>query len=199
MKIRAKKPEEMSQEFLDFFEKIKHLQDSSSISMEQLEAIWSLVKGISKDQEKTIYVCEIGSHKGFSTAAIAQAISGECSGVWSVDNEMNVPAGERLDLFKSLGIDWKINQKNTTGLEYLIHCAKCADQYDIIFHDAIHGFEAMPEYLLSWTLVKPGGYLIIHDWEQVESLCADRKQIIDHCGMTEIVDSRGRSLAFFRK
>lgn len=198
MKIRAKKPEEMDQEFLDFFEKIKHLQDSSSVSMEQLEAIWSLVNS-TKFAERSIYVCEIGSHKGFSTSAIAHALTNPWSRLFSVDNEMSVPAYQRMELFLNLGIDKQIIQCNESGMDHLIKCARTAGQYDIIFHDAIHGFEAMPEYLLSWTLIKPGGYLIIHDWEQVASLGADTKQIIDHCGMTEIVDSRGRSLAFFRK
>lgn len=198
MKIRAKKVEEMDKEFLDFFEKIKHLQDGSSVSMEQLEAIYSLVKS-TKLEERSIYVCEIGSHKGFSTAAIAHALTNPFSRLFSVDNEMSVPANKRMELFLELGVDRQIMQRNESGMDHLVRCAKNADQYDIIFHDAIHGHEAMPEYLLSWALVKPGGWLIIHDWEQVAQLGADTKHIINHCGMYEVTDTRGRVLAFFKK
>ena len=73
------------------------------------------------------------------------------------------------------------------------------DTYDLIFHDSVHGFQAIPEYFLAWNSLPPDGTLIIHDWNQVQRWSSYFKEAfgIDHI---ELCPSEcGRILAILQK
>ena len=68
---------------------------------------------------------------------------------------------------------------------------------ELIMHDAEHGQSIVPELLLFWDKVKPGGTFIIHDTDQI-----DLAGFIKALGYPEnktTADERGRCLSIFYK
>lgn len=180
----------MKHTFEELFDKVKHLQDTFSIAPFECKRMMDI-------PDETMTVLEIGSHKGFSTAFLAN--SG--AKVTSVDNCLDVPVHVRTNLFKSLGFD-NIECISQDSQSYLIESCREARRFDMIFHDAAHGHGVMHEYVMAVALVNVGGMLIIHDWDQIQ--VKQRHLIYDlfsggfkhnyHCEITK--DNKGRETLY---
>ena len=127
---------------------------------------------------------EFGSYYGYSTAAFA--LSSPDSQIISIDLSDHISEQQRVNLWNTLGIQNIIPYTMSTS-QFLESNEK---SYDVIFHDAVHGPAAMPEYLES---IKITNCLIIHDFEQIDSSL--QQAIKQHFNSTvEDYDSKGRCL-----
>jgi predicted O-methyltransferase YrrM len=145
--------------------------------------------------DKAIVMVEFGSYYGYSTAAFA--LSSPSSKIISIDLSDHISERQRVDLWNTLGIKniipyttstaqfLELNQKYANSLTKNSH-----NVYDIIFHDAIHGPQAMPEYM---ECIKITNCLVIHDFEQLDP--ASQQTIKQYFNSTaEDYDSKGRCL-----
>jgi len=104
-------------------------------------------------------VVEFGSHAGISASAMALA-SPE-STILAVDLCDTVPEAFRVSYWQSLEITNVIPVAYSTSL-YLADCQP--DEFDVVFHDAVHGVAAFPEYVRCADSAK---VVAIHDFEQL--------------------------------
>lgn len=132
-------------------------------------------------------ILELGSHQGFSTAAIA--ISAPQARIVSVDLCDTVPQEQRVEYWKSLGLKNIYPVKNDAAC-YLAQCLRAGDKFDFIFHDAMHGDAAADEYIACAEIAKT---LAIHDWEQLGTEYQD--DILNRVAHWEATaDAKGRFL-----
>jgi len=132
-------------------------------------------------------ILELGSHQGFSTAAIA--LANPLARIVSVDLCDTVPQEQRVEYWKSLGIKNIYPVKNDAGA-YLAQCRRAGDTFDFVFHDAVHGDAAADEYMACAEIAK---ILAIHDWERLGSEYQD--DIINRFADWEATsDAKGRHL-----
>jgi predicted O-methyltransferase YrrM len=111
---------------------------------------------------------EIGSASGVTAAIIADARP--MGRVICVDTYAGLPALTEVVLRY---IDWRRNQQNRSNmglwvgdLASLTRSLMPSMRFDLIFVDADHSFECTTECIvLANPLVKPGGSIVIHDWE----------------------------------
>lgn len=108
-------------------------------------------------------ILELGSHQGFSAAAIA--IANPQAQVVSVDLCDTIPQEQRVEYWNKLGIK-NIFPVNSDAASYLAMCLRKRETFDFIFHDALHGDRAADEYISCSELTQA---LAIHDWEQLGS------------------------------
>ena len=102
-------------------------------------------------------ILELGSHAGISAAAMA--LANPQATVIAVDLCDTVPESQRVDYWKSLGIE-SIHPVAASAGDYL----KTAPRFGMIFHDAVHGDAAMDEYKRAVDLCD---ILAIHDFERL--------------------------------
>jgi predicted O-methyltransferase YrrM len=118
-----------------------------------LAALCEIVEG------KKYRIVEFGSHAGISASAMALA-SPE-STIFAVDLCDTVPEAFRVSYWQSLGITNVIPVAYSTSL-YLADCQP--DEFDVAFHDAVHGVAAFLEYVKCADIAK---VVAIHDFEQL--------------------------------
>jgi predicted O-methyltransferase YrrM len=104
-------------------------------------------------------ILELGSHAGISTAAIALAAPE--SKITSVDLCDTVQEAMRLVYWASNGVT-NITPVAGTAEGFLRTCLP--GQFDVVFHDAVHGPAAFSEYLACVEITR---ILFIHDFEQL--------------------------------
>lgn len=109
--------------------------------------------------ENPATILELGSHRGLSAAALSLACP--AASVVAVDLADEVPPSVRIEHYRRVGVP--VADVQASSAEYLAGC----EEFDVIFHDSIHGEAAVPEYLAAWA--KARKMLAIHDWEQVKS------------------------------
>lgn len=138
-------------------------------------------------QGKDWRILELGSHAGLSTAALA--IAAPQSTVVSVDLCDTVPESHRVAYWETLGLE-NIQPVQADAGRFLRDCQLGLEPWDFIFHDAVHGEPALPEYL---TAAGMCSILAIHDFEQ---LCpASQRQVYARFEYTATCDdNRGRRL-----
>ena len=130
-----------------------------------------------------------GSYYGYSTSAFA--LSSPNSQIISIDLSDYIPEQQRVDLWNTLGIN-NINPYTMSTSQFLERNEK---YYDVIFHDAIHGPTAIPEYM---KCVKITDCLIIHDFEQMYTI--QQQEIKQYFNNTlENYDDKGRCLFIGKK
>jgi hypothetical protein len=131
------------------------------------------------------HVLEVGTFQGH--AAWTMAAAGAL--VTTLD-----PAHEKsARLFRG---PLSIDAFSCTGAEWI--AANRCELYDLIFHDAEHGRHIIPELESLWDLVLPGGWLAVHDAEQLEGW--NGSTLKPQCkAMSKIIDDRGRELMVLRK
>ncbi len=108
-------------------------------------------------------ILELGSHQGFSTAAMA--IAAPEARIVSVDLCDTIPQEQRVEYWKSLGIK-NICPVKDDAAAYLARCLRSGEKFDFVFHDAVHGDAAADEYMACSRI---GKMLAIHDWERLGS------------------------------
>lgn len=132
-------------------------------------------------------IVELGSHLGLSTAALA--IAAPESVIVAVDLCDTVPESKRLDFWRLLKLD-NIQPVADDAGRFLRRCQLGLEPWDMIFHDAVHGEAAMPEYLTAAGICN---VLAIHDFEQLGP--ASREQVRSRFARTVTSDDeRGRRL-----
>jgi predicted O-methyltransferase YrrM len=133
-------------------------------------------------------VVELGSHFGFSTAAMAMAAPAAV--VISVDLCDEVPQATRERYWHILGIG-NIRPLQGRAASWL----KVAGSVDLIFHDAAHGEAVRDEYFAAAALCRT---LVIHDFEQLTHATRDEIAglFVEH---ETHVDRLGRMLFIGRK
>lgn len=132
-------------------------------------------------------ILELGSHAGLSTAALA--IAAPQSTVVSVDLCDTVPESHRLAYWDTLGVE-NIQPVQADAGRFLRECQLGLEPWDFIFHDAVHGEAALPEYL---TAAGMCSILAIHDFEQLGS--SSQAQVASRFGSVAASDdTRGRRL-----
>jgi predicted O-methyltransferase YrrM len=130
-------------------------------------------------------ILELGSHRGLSAAALSLACPSAT--VTAVDLGDEVPPEVRIAHYGSVGVP--VVDVRASSADYLAACG----EFDVIFHDSIHGESAIEEYRAAWA--KTRKILAIHDWEQVNrdiGLDPPREQIAH-------IDRRGRITAILWK
>jgi hypothetical protein len=130
-------------------------------------------------------ILEFGSHAGISAAAMA--LAAPLSDVVAVDLCDTVPEAARVAYWQSLGITNIVPVAEATGT-YLEECPP--GEFEVVFHDAVHGVGAFLEYLGCAEIAK---VVAIHDFEQLpddmQSAVAAKFQWI-----TKDADDKGRVL-----
>lgn len=104
-------------------------------------------------------ILELGSHAGISTAAIA--LAAPASKITSVDLCDTVQEAMRLVYWAANGVT-NITPVAGTAEGFLRTCLP--GQFDVVFHDAVHGPSAFSEYLACVEITR---ILFIHDFEQL--------------------------------
>lgn len=134
---------------------------------------------------KSLRILELGSHKGISAAAIALA-SPE-STVTAVDKCDTVPESARVEFWSGLGITNITPVSEVAGVFLL---KSQPGDFDLIFHDAVHGPAAYIEYL-GCAEIAP--IVAIHDWDQLPEVL--REAVAKKFSRTETdADEKGRIL-----
>lgn len=133
---------------------------------------------------KSYNVLELGSYLGISTAGLA--LSSPESKIYSVDLSDHIPEQYRKMYWDSLGIK-NISAFSCSSSEFLMKNDK---HYDFIFHDTIHGSQAMNEYL---HCVHICDILAIHDFEQISD-CEQQKIITNFNSHIINLDKKNRAL-----
>ena len=118
-----------------------------------IAALCEIVEG------KQYRILEFGSHAGISASAMALA-SPE-STIVAVDLCDTVPEASRVAYWQGLGITNVVPVADATRL-YLSGCQP--GDYDVVFHDAVHGIAAFPEYI---RCAEISTVVAIHDFEQL--------------------------------
>lgn len=128
-------------------------------------------------------ILELGSHAGISAAAMA--LANPHATIVSVDLCDTVNEQHRIAYWQSLGIA-SIHPVAGSAGDYL----KTSPRFGMVFHDAVHGDAAMPEYKLCVDLCD---ILAIHDFEKLsqgnQALLRSMFVRVD-----ETADSKGRVL-----
>lgn len=128
-------------------------------------------------------ILELGSHAGISAAAMA--LANPKATVISVDLCDTVPESQRVDYWRSLGIQ-NIHPIAASAGDYL----KTAPRFGMIFHDAVHGDAAMDEYKAAVDLCD---VLAIHDFERLSQ--GNQALLLGMFASHEVTaDTRGRML-----
>jgi hypothetical protein len=104
-------------------------------------------------------ILELGSHAGLSAAAMA--LAAPRSEITSVDLCDTIGEAMRTVYWSSLGIA-NINPVAASAGDFLASCLP--GQFEFVFHDAVHGPNALFEYL-GCAEISSG--LAIHDFEQL--------------------------------
>ena len=144
-----------------------------------LAALCEIVEG------RQYRILEFGSHAGISTSAMA--LASPQSTIFAVDLCDTVPEAYRVAYWQSLGITNIVPVAVATGL----HLAKCQPrEFDVVFHDAVHGTAAFPEYV---RCAEIAAVVAIHDFEQLpdnmqEAVAAKFRR------STQDADAKGRVL-----
>lgn len=122
---------------------------------------------------------------GFSTAAMALAAPG--SRITAVDLCDTVPEHTRVSFWSGLGLTNIVPVAGDAGA-FLVGCQP--GQFDLIFHDAVHGPAAFREYT---ACAEIASVVAIHDFEQLpeEMRAAVRSRF---SRVVEDVDHKGRVL-----
>lgn len=131
---------------------------------------------------------ELGSYMGHSTLALA--LAGLDVTVYDIDTTR---LQYRQDLLKRHGYKVKWNQlPSSDALQFE------QQDFTVIFHDAEHGNQIIPELVEMWEkLLLSGGVLIVHDTEQLNMFeLADK---LGHPQIKSTRDGRDRELSFFWK
>ena len=131
-------------------------------------------------------ILELGSHRGLSAAALSLACP--WATVTAVDLGDEVPPEVRIAHYDAIGVT--VVDVQCSSADYLAS----SGEFDVIFHDSIHGEAAIDEYRAAWA--KTRKILAIHDWEQVNrdiGLDPPPREQIAH------IDSRGRITAILWK
>lgn len=136
--------------------------DPMTTAKEHIADLCRIVEG------KDWRVLELGSHLGLSTAALA--IAAPESTIVSVDLCDTVPEAKRVDYWRLLRLDNVQPVKADAGW-FLRESQLHLEPWDCIFHDAVHGEAALPEYLTAAGLC---GVLAIHDFEQLSPASQDK-------------------------
>lgn len=160
-------------------EYLSALDDSHQMTTDKkhIELICELI------YNKQYNILELGSHRGLSTAAIA--LASPLSKIVSVDLSDTITQDERERYWKTLDI-LNIESVTNYAMDFLQDCG----YYDLIFHDALHGDQAVPEYLLCSEKTK---ILVIHDFEQLSD--TNQRQVISLFDSYLMdMDTRGRVL-----
>ena len=154
-------------------------------------------------------ILEIGSFEGNSAAIMILAAKKNITSITCVDLCDKIPAEERQEFLeefaKQIGVKCLIENIKSSGADFLTAAQSKERLYDFIFHDGLHGQEAIPEYLLCWNLLRPNGVLAIHDFELIS-----REQIISAAESDKRIgfrpaacltktDESGKEIAFFLK
>ena len=130
-------------------------------------------------------ILEFGSHAGISAAAMA--LAAPLSQVVAVDLCDTVPEAARVAYWQSLEIANVVPVAAAT-VTYLEQCPP--GEFEVVFHDAVHGVAAFLEYLGCAEIAK---VVAIHDFEQLpedmQSAVASKFQ-----WTTKDADSKGRVL-----
>jgi predicted O-methyltransferase YrrM len=132
-------------------------------------------------------ILELGSHRGFSTAAMALAAPG--ARVVAVDLCDTVPQETRVAYWKNFGIR-NIFPVWDDAAAYLARCKRAGETFDLVFHDAVHGDAAAAEYV---ACAEIADILAIHDWEQLSQPHQD-DLINRFARWTSTADAKGRHL-----
>jgi predicted O-methyltransferase YrrM len=128
-------------------------------------------------------ILELGSHQGFSAAAMA--LAAPLARVVSVDLCDTVPEADRVVYWASIGIK-NIHPIATTACDYL----RSSPKFGMVFHDAAHGNAVMHEYL---RCLEIADIVAIHDFEQLSF--GNRDLIVGMSASHEITaDHKGREL-----
>ena len=130
-------------------------------------------------------ILEFGSHAGISAAAMA--LAAPLSQVVAVDLCDTVPEAARVAYWQSLEIANVVPVAAAT-VTYLEQCPP--GEFEVVFHDAVHGVAAFLEYLGCAEIAK---VVAIHDFEQLpedmQSAVSAKFQ-----WTTKDADSKGRVL-----
>jgi predicted O-methyltransferase YrrM len=148
---------------------------------EHIAELCRLVEG------RELRILELGSHAGISTAALA--IAAPESTIVSVDLCDTIPEETRVEYWSLLGIE-NIQPVRDDAGRFLRQSQLGLDDWDLIFHDAVHGEAAWHEYLTASGICR---MLAIHDWEQLGE--TSRESVRSRfAGWQESMDDRGRFL-----
>lgn len=139
--------------------------------------------------DRTVVMVEFGSYYGYSTAAFA--LSSPSSQIISVDLSDHISEQTRINTWHSLGIHNIVPYTMSTS-QFLL---QNKNSYDVIFHDAVHGPKAIPEYI---ECVNRTDCLVIHDFEQISD---EARQSIkkNFKNTVEDYDHKGRCLFIGQK
>ena len=132
-------------------------------------------------------ILELGSHQGFSTAAMA--LAAPAARVVSVDLCDTVPQEARVAHWKSLGLR-NVFPVTDDAAAYLSRCQRSGERFDLVFHDAVHGDAAAGEYIACAEIAE---IVAIHDWEQLSQSHQDGL-IGRFARWTATSDAKGRYL-----
>lgn len=124
--------------------------DPMTTAVEHLEVLCRYAK-------QATSILELGSHAGISTAAMA--LANPQATIVSVDLCDTVVEQRRVDYWRSLDIA-NIHPVAGSAGDYL----KTSPRFGMVFHDAVHGDAAMPEYKRCVDLCD---ILAIHDFERL--------------------------------
>jgi predicted O-methyltransferase YrrM len=130
-------------------------------------------------------ILELGSHAGISTAAIA--LAAPASKITSVDLCDTVQEAMRLVYWAANGVT-NITPVAGTAEGFLRTCLP--GQFDVVFHDAVHGPAAFTEYLGCAEITR---ILFIHDFEQLPEDMRNAVKAKFRLTMSD-ADSKGRVL-----
>jgi hypothetical protein len=130
------------------------------------------------------HVLEVGTFQGHT----AWAMASQGAAVTTLD-----PANQVSKRLWKQGMS--IDAMAHTGAEWLT--MDVDGVYDLIFHDAQHGPEIVPELRRWWERILPGGVLAVHDAEQLEGWMGND---LPGAVLGEVSrDGRGRELLVIRK
>lgn len=139
----------------DWRQFVGSLDDSHPMTTDKkhIAQLCQLVEG------KSWRILELGSHAGLSAAAMA--LAAPQSKLTAVDLCDTVPEEARVSFWQSIGID-NIQPVSESADDYVDACP--TSEFDLIFHDAVHGSQAFFEYLRCSEIAP---LVAIHDFEQL--------------------------------
>lgn len=159
--------------------------DYSHLWTTDVRHIWDIHDEAAKHKGRAL---ELGSYMGHSTLALA--LAGLDVTVYDIDTTM---FPYRRDLLKRNGFKAKwINNYSQKALDWE------QQDFTVIFHDAEHGNQIIPELVEMWDkLLLSGGVLIVHDTEQLNMF--DLANRLGHPVIKSTRDERNRELSMFWK
>jgi predicted O-methyltransferase YrrM len=133
-------------------------------------------------------ILELGSHAGFSAAAMA--LANPAASVVAVDLCDTIPEESRVAHWAAVGAK-NITPVHGFAASYIASCGN----FDLVFHDAAHGDAVLPEYQ---RCAEIASVLAIHDFEQLSAGAQSAVSSL-FASHTRTTDSRGRDLFVGRK